>query len=98
MGELPVATVDVIFTWQHAMLTRTAAIGQERTMVIVASIGNKGIQQTMRMLIKLLIALVAAGSGALLGVFIAWAFVNATYSCAPQPSDPCDAGAMRDLA
>jgi hypothetical protein len=63
-------------------------------MMIVASIGNKGIQQTMRMLIKLLIALVAAGSGALSGVFIAWAFVNATYSCAPQPTDPCDAGAM----
>lgn len=48
----------------------------------------------MRKLIRLLIALVAAESGALLGVFIAGAFVSATYSCSPQPGDPCDAGAM----
>jgi H+/gluconate symporter-like permease len=48
----------------------------------------------MRNLIRLLIALVAAGSGALLGVFIAGAFVSATYSCSPQPGEPCDAGAM----
>jgi H+/gluconate symporter-like permease len=48
----------------------------------------------MRKLIRLSIALVAAGSGALLGVFIAGAYVSATYACSPQPGDPCDAGAM----
>jgi hypothetical protein len=48
----------------------------------------------MRKLIRPLIAVVAAGSGALFGMFIARAFVSATYSCSPQHGDPCDAGAM----
>lgn len=49
-------------------------------------------QQTMEKLIRLVIATVAAGIGALLGVFIAGAYESATYGCPVQPGDLCDAG------
>lgn len=39
-------------------------------------------------------AIVAAGIGALLGLFIAAVHVSATYDCSPKAGDPCDAGAM----
>ena len=48
----------------------------------------------MRTLIRLLIAIAAAGIGAVAGIFIAGAYVSATYTCSHQPGDPCDAGAM----
>jgi hypothetical protein len=46
----------------------------------------------MGKLIRLVVAAVAAGTGALLGAVIAGGYESATYDCPPQPGDLCDAG------
>ena len=47
-----------------------------------------------RLWVKLSAAIVGFVFGALASAFAAGAFVSATYSCQPGPTDPCDAGGM----
>lgn len=43
---------------------------------------------------RFLAALVGYLLGAMSSVFVAGAYVSATYSCSPGPDEPCDAGGL----
>ena len=47
-----------------------------------------------RLWVKLSAAIAGFVLGIVTSVFVAGAFVSATYSCQPGPTDPCDAGGM----
>lgn len=46
----------------------------------------------MKVIARLLMALLGFLLGVVVSVFAAGAYVSATYSCQPAPGEPCDAG------
>jgi len=46
----------------------------------------------MKRIARLLIAFLGFVLGLVASVFVAGAYVSATYSCQPGPGEPCDAG------